>query len=388
MLPGELVAFALLFGLAVGAGFAVLFTVAAAKGDRALDIATNPLPDGVGAVVLVLGVPAVVLDGSDSVIIATEAATAIGLISGTMLTHAELERLVDDARSTGAPLEGEFQLRRGTIGDAVLHVAARVAPLGAGAVLLTAEDRSEAVRMEAVRSDFVANISHELKTPIGAVSLLAEALDSASEEPAQVRRFAERLTIEAARLASITRDIIDFSRMQATDPLGDPAEISLDQVVALAAEQNRVAADAHSISLVLAKRSGARVLGDSALLTTAVHNLIANAVQFSPDGGRIGVGVRTGDGIAEIVVTDQGAGIPADDLERIFERFYRGDPARSRRGGSGGTGLGLSIVSHVAQSHGGDVRVWSRPGSGSTFTIRLPQAPQTTRSRRREREYV
>jgi two-component system sensor histidine kinase SenX3 len=241
-----------------------------------------------------------------------------------------------------------------------------------------------------VRRDFVANVSHELKTPIGAVTLLAEALDSAADDPDQVRRFASRLTSEAARLAQITREIIDFSRIQSRDPLHEPRPVLLDDVLNAAVDRNRVLADTKAIDVVVGKRSGIHVLGDETLLTTAVHNLVANAVQYSAPSGHVGIGVRSRDGVVEISVTDQGAGIPEDEIDRVFERFYRGDPARSRQTGGTGTGLGLSIVKHIAENHGGEVRVWSRLGRGSTFTIRLPEtpAPEIGRTRRREKERV
>jgi two-component system sensor histidine kinase SenX3 len=148
--------------------------------------------------------------------------------------------------------------------------------------------------------------------------------------------------------------------------------VDIDAVVAAAVDQSKIVADADQITIAVGKKSGAQVLGDERLLTVAVHNLIANAVHYSADGSRVGVGVRRHEGIVEITVTDQGVGIPEADLDRIFERFFRVDQARSRH--TGGTGLGLAIVKHVVQNHGGDIRVWSQPGKGSTFTIRLPEA--------------
>jgi len=248
----------------------------------------------------------------------------------------------------------------------------RVARLGARYILLLAEDRTESYRLDEVRRDFVANISHELKTPIGAVGLLAEALEAASDEPDQVRRFAKRLTKEADRLARITQEIIELSRLQAADALTKPEVVEIDRVVALAIDQNRVAAESSRVTIVSGGDAGAEVYGDEPLLAVALHNLIANAIQYSPKGSRVGVGVKNSDGIVEIAVTDQGIGIPDEELDRVFERFFRIDPARSRH--TGGSGLGLSIVKHVVQNHGGDIRVWSQPGNGSTFTIRLPKA--------------
>jgi two-component system sensor histidine kinase SenX3 len=382
----QLVVLTLLFGLIVGAAFTVLLRSAADRGATALEVLQQQLPDGVETVLQALDRPALMVDGSNTVLIRTGAADALGLIAGRLVVHPELNALIDEARAAHAPAAGEFQLRRGPVGPPTLHLAARAAPVGLSSVLLVVEDRSEAVRLESVRRDFVANVSHELKTPIGAVGLLAEALDSAADDPAQVRRFADRLAAEANRLGTITREIIDFSRMQSRDPLDNPAPVPLDDVLAAAVDRNRVAADAKSIQMVLGKRTGLYVLGDEALLITAVHNLVANALQHSQPEGHVGIGARARDDVVEISVSDQGTGIPEEDLERVFERFYRGDPSRSRA--TGGTGLGLSIVRHIAENHGGEVRVWSRLGRGSTFTIRLPltPAPDEPKPRRRERQ--
>jgi len=386
----QLVVLTLVFGLVVGAVFALLLRAARDRGAAAVDLVDQRLPDGIAAVLGALEGPAIVLDGSNSVLLSTPAAASLGLVSGRLLHHEELATLVDEARGAHAARTRDLLLRRGTVGPPTLHVAARAAPVGVSHVLLLVEDRSDVVRLEAVRRDFVANVSHELKTPIGAIGLLAEALDSAADDPDQVRRFAARLTAEATRLAHITREIIDFSRIQSRDPLHEPRPVSLDDVLNAAVDRNRVLAEAKSIEVVVGKRSGVHVLGDETLLTTAVHNLIANALQYSSPNGHVGIGVRSRDGIVEVSVTDQGAGIPEDEVDRVFERFYRGDPARSRQTGGTGTGLGLSIVKHIAENHGGEVRVWSRLGRGSTFTIRLPEtpAPEIGRPRRREKERV
>jgi two-component system sensor histidine kinase SenX3 len=251
-----------------------------------------------------------------------------------------------------------------------LHV--RVARLGTRFVLLLAEDRTEAHRLDEVRRDFVANISHELKTPIASVSLLAEALDQAADEPEQVRRFAGRLSVEATRLAHITSEVIELSRLQARDALRPDVLIDIDEVVAAAVDQNRVVASAKRVDVAVRANTKAQVYGDRALMVVAVHNLVSNAIAYSNEGGRVGVGAKVVGDTIEIAVTDQGIGMESDELDRVFERFYRVDQARSRN--TGGSGLGLSIVKHTVQNHGGDVRVWSQPGRGSTFMIRLPLA--------------
>jgi two-component system sensor histidine kinase SenX3 len=370
----------LALGLAVGAGFVWLLHIAARRGDHAVQVVSPTVPDGVDQVLDALESAGVVLDPSNNVIKASPGATALGLVWNGLLVHPHLVELVDRVRRTGDPITEESELPRGPFGDVMLHLSVRVARLGSRYVLLLAEDRTESFRLDAVRRDFVANISHELKTPIGAVGLLAEALDGASDDPDQVRRFAHRLSEESQRLARITQDIIELSRLQAADALGHAERVSVKGIVSAAIDQNRVAAETRHIELATRGDKAAQVLGDEALLVTAVHNLIANAIQYSPDDSRVGIGVRTVDGVVEIAVTDQGEGIPEEDLHRVFERFFRVDQARSRN--TGGTGLGLSIVKHAVQNHGGEVRVWSQPGRGSTFTIRLPEASAIDTPRR------
>ena len=374
-----LVLLSLALGLVVGAGFVAILHVAARRGARAADVASPAVPDGVDQVIDALESAGVVLDPSNNVIKASPGALSIGLVWNQALVHPRLVELVDRVRRTGEPITEECELARGPFGDANIHLSVRVARLGARYILLLAEDRTESFRLENVRRDFVANISHELKTPIGAVGLLAEALDSASDDPEQVRRFAHRLTEESHRLARITQDIIELSRLQAADALTDAEVVSVTQAISSAVDQNRVAAEARGIELAMRGDKKAEIYGDETLLVTAVHNLISNAIQYSPSGSRVGIGVRTIDGVVEIAVTDQGEGIPEEDLDRVFERFFRVDQARSRH--TGGTGLGLAIVKHAVQNHGGDIRVWSQPGRGSTFTIRLPEASHDAAAR-------
>ena len=367
-----LVPLALAFGIVVGAGVTAVLVASTRRGQRAVAVVSTAVPDGVDQVIEALESAGVVLDPSNTVVKASPGAMAFGLVWNQALVHPELVTIVDRVRRYGEPITQELELARGPFGDANIYLFVRVARLGARYILLLAEDRTESYRLDEVRRDFVANISHELKTPIGAVGLLAEALQAASDEPDQVRRFAKRLTKEADRLARITQEIIELSRLQAADALASPTIVEIDHVVALAVDQNRVAAESSRVTIVSGGDTGAEVYGDEPLLAVALHNLIANAIQYSPKGSRVGVGVKNADGIVEIAVTDQGIGIPDDELDRVFERFFRIDPARSRH--TGGSGLGLSIVKHVVQNHGGDIRVWSQPGNGSTFTIRLPEA--------------
>jgi two-component system sensor histidine kinase SenX3 len=367
-----LVLTALAFGVFIGAAFMIVLHIAERRGSSAARVVAPTIPDGIDQVLEVLESAGVVLDPSNNVLRASPGAMAMGLVRQQALVHPELLDLVAGVRRTGEAVAEEVDVARGPYGEGTIRLQVRVARLGTRFILLLAEDRTEAHRLDEVRRDFVANISHELKTPIASVSLLAEALDSAADEPEQVRRFAGRLTVEASRLAHITSEVIELSRLQARDALRPDVRVRVDDVVAAAVDQNRVVATAKHVEIAVRTSNKAVVYGDRSLMIVAVHNLVANAIAYSNEGGRVGVGAKVVGDTVEIAVTDQGIGIEGDDLERVFERFYRVDQARSRN--TGGTGLGLSIVKHTVQNHGGDVRVWSTPGRGSTFIIRLPRA--------------
>ncbi|MFJ7491162.1 sensor histidine kinase [Streptomyces sp. NPDC097727] len=336
-----------------------------------------PLPPGVDTVLSVLSSSAVVLDESDSVVKASSAAYALGLVRGGRLAVDAMLTMARDTRRDGEIRQVELDLpRRGTGRGEALAVSARVAPLGSRLVLLLVEDLTEARRIEAVRRDFVANVSHELKTPVGALSLLSEAVLDASDDPEAVERFAGRMQIEATRLTNLVQEIIDLSRVQNDDPLEDAEPVRVDELVAEAIDRCRQQAGSKQITMAAGGTAELRIWGNRGQLAAALGNLVENAVNYSPARTRVGIAARRlsvagGDQI-EIAVTDQGIGISEKDRERVFERFYRVDPARSRA--TGGTGLGLAIVKHVAASHGGEVTVWSSEGQGSTFTLRLPEA--------------
>ena len=367
-----------LIALAVGAAGGLAFRWS--ERDRAkAEPPTEPLvPSGAAAVLQVLRSSAVLLDPSDAVVKASPAAHALGLVRGQRLVPEELTGIARQVRRDGEIRQVELELPRGPLGQDTLAVSVRVAPLGAQLVLVLVEDRTEARRVDAVRRDFVANVSHELKTPVGALSLLAEAVLSASDDPDAVRRFASRMQKEAHRLTNLVQDLIDLSRVQGDDPLAKAVPVDLGEVLGAAHERVAEVAEARQIEIVAAGAAGVVVLGDLGQLTTAIGNLVENAVNYSPDRTKVVVSVREEGELAEISVTDQGVGIPDQDLNRIFERFYRVDPARSRI--TGGTGLGLAIVKHIAATHGGDVSVWSVEGAGSTFTLRLPVAVQAQAS--------
>ncbi|MFF9350796.1 sensor histidine kinase [Streptomyces sp. NPDC014734] len=335
------------------------------------------LPPGVDTVLSVLSSSAVVLDESDSVVKASSAAYALGLVRGGRLAVDAMLNMARDTRRDGEIRQVELDLpRRGTGRGEALAVSARVAPLGSRLVLLLVEDLTEARRIEAVRRDFVANVSHELKTPVGALSLLSEAVMDAADDPEAVERFAGRMQIEATRLTNLVQEIIDLSRVQNDDPLEDAEPVRVDELVAEAIDRCRQQAGSKQITMAAGGTAELRIWGNRGQLAAALGNLVENAVNYSPARTRVGIAARRvsvpgGDQI-EIAVTDQGIGISEKDRERVFERFYRVDPARSRA--TGGTGLGLAIVKHVAASHGGEVTVWSSEGQGSTFTLRLPEA--------------
>jgi two-component system sensor histidine kinase SenX3 len=246
--------------------------------------------------------------------------------------------------------------------------------LGEEYILLLADDRTEITRTERIRNDFVANVSHELKTPVGAISLLAEALEASPDDEDAVRRFAQRMRKESSRLAALVQDIIELSRLQGADIVHQGKDVDVNEVVAEAVDRSRLAAEAKGISVVVGGSSQHKVFGDPDLLVNAFRNLIDNAIRYSPSNTKVGIGIKDKDGLVSVSVADQGEGLKPEDQDRVFERFYRVDAARSRQ--TGGTGLGLSIVKHVVENHGGEVTVWSQLGKGSTFTVRLPEMEQ------------
>jgi two-component system sensor histidine kinase SenX3 len=313
---------------------------------------------------------AVLINPTGSVVLANAAAVSMGIVRGSALEVPELRDLVRTARRTGETQLTEVVLDRGTFPRKVMTVGARAELLGNGDVALVVDDLTESKRVESVRRDFVANVGHEIKTPVGALTLLAEAALDARDDPAAVQHFIERMQHEATRLSRLVQELLDLSRLQGGEPLPAATPVSVDAVVDEAIDRSRLVAEAKDIEIVRGGDVGLRITGSESQLVTAVANLLDNAVAYSPAGTRVAVGVHRRDDVVELAVKDEGIGIFEDDQERIFERFYRVDPARSRE--TGGTGLGLAIVKHIVSNHGGIVTVWSRPGDGSTFTIRLP----------------
>jgi len=359
-----------LLGAVLGAGVVLAWRVSEHQMHQSLPVEEPAVPAGITTVLNVLRSSALVVDEKDEVLKASAAAYAFGLVRGNEVAVQELADLIRQVRRDGQIRETELVMARGRA-VAPLHVTARVAPLSSRLVLALVEDRTRERRVEAIRRDFVANVSHELKTPVGALNLLAEAVQEAADDPEAVTRFSGRMQTESARLTRLVQQIIELSRLQGDDPLDDPQTVDVDATVSRSIDQSVIDAHAKGISVVHDGERGLQILGNGDEISLALGNLVANAVAYSPDHSRVVVAARTNEMMVDLSITDQGIGIPAREIDRIFERFYRVDPARHRS--TGGTGLGLSIVKHVAASHGGEVRVWSVEGQGSTFTLSLPR---------------
>ena len=365
----QAVLFALL-GAVLGGAAVLAWRVSEIQQQRAEEAEEPVLPDGVAAVLAVLRSSALVVDRDDSVLKATAPVYGMGVVGGERLVDDTLLDLVRQVRRDGQIRESELHHPR-RIGVPARHLTVRVTPLGARLVLVLLEDRTRERQVEAIRRDFVANVSHELKTPVGAIRLLSEAVTDAADDPEAVQRFAGRMSMESMRLGRLVQQIIELSRLQDDDPLEEPGSVSVDRLLDRVIDENSTDACTKNIEVVRDGDKELVVLGSLEQIALAVSNLVSNAVSYSPEGSTVVVSTRAEATAVEIAVTDQGIGIPASEIDRIFERFYRVDPARHRS--TGGTGLGLSIVKHVAASHGGDVRVWSVEGQGSTFTLTLPR---------------
>jgi two-component system, OmpR family, sensor histidine kinase SenX3 len=346
----------------------------------------STLPD---QLIEVLGHGVVVVGRDERVMLVNPAARAMGVLSGDHIAFDELSRLVRAATDRGVPVHGAVDLPMGRLGREPIALSVTAVPLPdahdyqrIGALALLLDDVTEVRRLEAVRRDFVANVSHELKTPVGALTLLAEAVLDAADDAEAVQRFAGRMQHESARLGRLVRELIELSRLQGAEPLPGNDRVLVSALLGEAQDRTRLAAEKAGISVVVRYADDLVVRGNETQLTMAITNLVDNAIAYSPRGTRVAVSARAADGHVDISVSDQGIGIAETELPRVFERFYRVDQARSRA--TGGTGLGLAIVKHVANNHGGSVSVWSVPGAGSTFTIRLPAVHRTQASSERE----
>jgi two-component system, OmpR family, sensor histidine kinase SenX3 len=331
----------------------------------------DSFPDLIAEVLELMGSVGIVLDGSNRVVGTNSWAESFGLVARGLLVHAETVDLVKRARS-GSDIESFEGVLRVGLAQEKVSVAAKAKLVEGDYVVLILEDRTSDIRLDKTRRDFIENISHELKTPIGAIALLSEAIQEAGDDQAAVAKFAASLNKESSRLTLLVQDIIKLSRLQSEEVLASAEIINLNDVTAEAIDRNEQLAASRKIRLVSEQVPKLEVFGNKEMLITAVKNLVENAISYSDPGTSVGIGCSAKESIAEITVTDSGAGISPENQQRIFERFYRADPSRSRD--TGGTGLGLSIVKHVAKIHRGEIKLFSQVGVGSTFTLRIPLA--------------
>jgi two-component system sensor histidine kinase SenX3 len=338
---------------------------------QVIEAEPDSFPDLVAEVLELMGSVGIVLDGSNKVVGTNSWAESFGLVARGLLVHTETADLVKRARS-GSEVESFEGVLRVGLAQEKVSVAAKAKLVEGDYVILVLEDRTSDIRLDKTRRDFIENISHELKTPIGAIALLSEAIQEAGDDRAAVAKFAFSLNKESSRLTFLVQDIIKLSRLQSEEVLASAEIVDLNDVMAEAIDRNEQLAASRKIRLVSEQAPQLEVFGNKEMLITAVKNLIENAISYSEPGTSVGIGCGAKESIAEITVTDSGAGISPENQQRIFERFYRADPSRSRD--TGGTGLGLSIVKHVAKIHRGEIKLFSQVGVGSTFTLRVPLA--------------
>jgi len=370
---------AALVALALGLGIGAAFTprIFAHRQRRAISQAGITVSEMLQHVVSLAPIGVVVVDTHRDVVFVNSRATELGLVRDRQLDE-RAWKAAQRTLATGENIEVDLSppLRRAAAGRSGLSIRGHVrllTPQDRRFAVVYLDDQSEQARMEASRRDFVANVSHELKTPVAAMGVLAEALLESADDPDTVARFGEKILTESQRLANMVGELIELSRLQGAEPLPDLEAVDVDSVVNEAISRHKVAADNVRIKVTTDAPSGFRVLGDQTLLVTALANLISNAIAYSPNGSKVSISRRRRGDRIEIAVTDRGIGIARADQERVFERFFRVDKARSRA--TGGTGLGLAIVKHVAANHNGSIRLWSQPGTGSTFTLSIPAYP-------------
>lgn len=328
------------------------------------------LSDSAAELLEVLAPAGMVLNASNVIVRVTGGALATGLVDGRTLIHKKLNDLIIAARETDEiqVLDAELPTK---LKGSKLFISARAKSIGDGNVLLIVDDRTESFRLDEMRKDFMANISHELKTPIGAVGLLAEAMENSMDQPDVMAKLIKNIGKEAKRLSALVKDIIQLSRIQSAATITSTELVNLVEVAKDAIDRNSWRSEKSSVEVTFTStKEKVLVYGDGEMLTVAVKNLVENAIIYSNKGDTVDVVIEANDDVAKILVKDSGIGIAKGEQSRVFERFYRVDQSRSRE--TGGTGLGLSIVKHAAISHLGDVQLFSKPGVGSTFTLRLP----------------
>lgn len=361
-----------LAGLALGSTSARVWQVARRR--RSDDKANRlTVPELLQRAVFNAPIGVLVVDSMRSIAVSNRRVAEMGIIRQGVLDE-RLWAAAQETLVTGEDGEIDLSAPRGLAGRrAGLAVHGTIRLLNEKSprlVVVYLDDQSEQARMEASRRDFVANVSHELKTPVAAMAVLSEALLESTDDPDTVKRFGGKIYDESQRLAGMVGELIELSRLQGAERLPDLVAVDVDTVVQEAISRHQVVADKARIVINVDDETGLQVLGDEALLVTAIANLVSNAIAYSPEGSTVSISRRRRNGEVEIAVTDRGIGIAQADQERVFERFFRVDKARSRA--TGGTGLGLAIVKHVAANHNGSIRLWSQRGTGSTFTLSIP----------------
>ena len=367
--PTLLVLAATALGILIGVGTTLAISGARAAGARRSREMRPELPEVATSILDEVETFAVILDSSLAPVYVNPVARQERHLSDEQLQDTDFLARVRRVMSSGVP-----DTQDPDPNDPADTVRIHIVRLQQRFVVILAEDLGEEQRVNAMRRDFIANVSHELKTPIAAIGLLAEAVQEAADEPALVRDFAKSLVKESRRLGELSRDVIQLSEAQSTLRPEDRESVALRDLVRAEVESHRSFAEQHHVDLIVtaddARDRDATILGRPTSISSAVANLLSNAIRHSPEGGRVGVGMSREKNRFIVTVTDQGEGIPPEHLPRIFERFYRVDGARTRV--DGGTGLGLSIARHTMRAHGGDVDVWSQQGVGSSFTLTFP----------------
>ncbi len=358
----------LVAGIAFGAGIVVGAMTWRRKARREV-VARTLVPHRSRQIVSALQSGAVIVRQDRRAAFSNTAAAALGVARPDGALHPAIADIAEQAWEADDVVEQDIEIKRGVLGVAS-EVHVRVTPIDSELAIAIVNDNTELLAAERSRREFAINVSHELKTPVGALSLLAESIEESVDDPALVKEFASKIRRESRRLTKLIQEITEISRLQGEDVVVDNDVVAIDAIVEEVSEGAKVASEAKSIALVTELKARPTVVGDRDLLVMALRNLVENAITYSDPGKRVTISVTSDAEVIAISVLDQGIGIDPHDVDRIFERFYRADPARARD--TGGTGLGLSIVKHVAGRHGGTVEVWSQPGVGSTFRLTLP----------------
>ena len=322
------------------------------------------IPREVIDILQVIDAEYLIVEPSDAVIANSVRMASLGVVDSNRVVNDAIRQLIRQTRRNNELNTANVEIANTQARIRAFHIG------NTGNIAVLLFDDAESLRLDATRRDFVANVSHELKTPIGSLSILAEAIAEATDDPVALKNFANRIGIESKRLATLVSEIINLSRIQDVDVLMSAKVMDINEVIHEAIDMSRTKAESRGIKVEYSATEVIEVLADKTSLVSAFDNLIENAINYSPNNTTVKITLNQRGNLVEVAIKDEGIGISEADQKRVFERFYRVDPARSRE--TGGTGLGLSIVKHVINNHGGDVLVWSELGKGSTFTVRLP----------------